>query len=64
MRNLASIKLAEKLGFSRMGLKRDADYFKGSTSHEYRYELSRSHDRQCWFPAALALGNGTLRFRA
>jgi ribosomal-protein-alanine N-acetyltransferase len=44
VRNVASIKLAESLGFSRMELKRDADYFKGSTSHEYRYELLCNHD--------------------
>lgn len=39
-RNAASIGLVESLGFARVGLVRDADAFKGSTSHEYRYELA------------------------
>jgi [ribosomal protein S5]-alanine N-acetyltransferase len=39
-RNAASIRLLERLGFSRAGLKRDADFFKGATSDEFRYELT------------------------
>ncbi|MBL8518334.1 MAG: GNAT family N-acetyltransferase [Betaproteobacteria bacterium] len=39
-RNVASWRLAESLGFARVGEKRDADFFKGETSHEYRYELN------------------------
>lgn len=38
-RNEASWRLVESLGFMRVGEKRDADFFKGVTSHEYRYEL-------------------------
>jgi RimJ/RimL family protein N-acetyltransferase len=38
-RNTASMKLVEHLGFQRVGTKLDADFFKGSTSHEYRYEI-------------------------
>jgi len=36
-RNLASIRLLERLGFERVGLKENADWFKGATSHEYTY---------------------------
>lgn len=39
IRNEASWRLVESLGFQRVGEKRDADFFKGATSHEYRYEL-------------------------
>jgi len=41
-RNLASVGLAEALGFERVAVVPDADSFKGSTSDEYRYELRRS----------------------
>ena len=41
-RNTASWRLAESLGFSRTGEKRDADFFKGSASHEYHYRLDLS----------------------
>ena len=41
-RNTASIKLVESLGFQRVATQLDADFFKGSTSHEYRYELKYS----------------------
>ena len=37
-RNTASIRLLERLGFILTGLKRDADFFKGAASDEYRYE--------------------------
>ena len=37
-RNVASVRLVESLGFVRRGLRRDADFFKGATSDEYRYE--------------------------
>jgi ribosomal-protein-alanine N-acetyltransferase len=40
-RNAASIRLAESLGFVRVATKLHADYFKGASSHEYRYELRR-----------------------
>jgi RimJ/RimL family protein N-acetyltransferase len=43
-RNLASIALIESLGFQRVTTKLNADFFKGSTSHEYRYELLSSHE--------------------
>ncbi len=39
-RNTASIKLIESLGFQRVATTLNADFFKGSTSHEYRYALS------------------------
>ncbi len=41
-RNTASIKLAESLGFQQGATKLNADFFKGTTSHEYRYELLAS----------------------
>jgi [ribosomal protein S5]-alanine N-acetyltransferase len=40
-RNVASIKLAESLGFRRTAFIPNADTFKGMTSDEYRYELTR-----------------------
>ena len=39
-RNVASIALAEALGFERVGTTIEADHFKGSVSDEHRYELS------------------------
>jgi [ribosomal protein S5]-alanine N-acetyltransferase len=39
-RNVASIALVENLGFKRVGFQKDADHFKGSTSDEYRYEIT------------------------
>ena len=43
-RNTASITLIESLGFQRVATTRHADFFKGATSHEYRYEyLSLSY---------------------
>ncbi|MBA2712082.1 MAG: GNAT family N-acetyltransferase [Rubrobacteraceae bacterium] len=41
-RNVASIALVESLGFRRVAFQKDADYFKGSSSDEYRYELGES----------------------
>lgn len=38
-RNMASIHLIESLGFQRVATTLNADFFKGATSHEYRYEL-------------------------
>jgi RimJ/RimL family protein N-acetyltransferase len=38
-RNVASIRLAEALGFKRVGFKPGADFFKGSASDEYLYEF-------------------------
>ena len=42
MRNVASIALVESMGFERVGLQRDADRSKGSSSDEYRYEIKES----------------------
>ncbi len=42
MRNNASIHLVEALGFERIGTTRNADFFKGKPSDEYRYELRAS----------------------
>jgi len=39
-RNAASIAVVERLGFTRVGTLRDADFFKGTRSDEYRYELA------------------------
>lgn len=36
-RNAPSIRLLERLGFERVGLKENADWFKDATSHEYTY---------------------------
>jgi RimJ/RimL family protein N-acetyltransferase len=41
-RNAASIRLLERLGFSRGELRRNADFFKGSTSDELTYSLERT----------------------
>lgn len=40
-RNTASIRLLERLGFQRGALKRNADFFKGSTSDEWTFVLGR-----------------------
>jgi RimJ/RimL family protein N-acetyltransferase len=40
-RNVASIRLVEALGFKRTAFLPNADTFKGITSDEYRYELTR-----------------------
>jgi ribosomal-protein-alanine N-acetyltransferase len=40
-RNLASIRLVESLGFQRVSLIQNADYFKGCRSDEYRYEITK-----------------------
>ena len=37
-RNEASIRMVERLGFTRVAMTPQADYFKGSYSDEYRYE--------------------------
>src|SRR5688500_10609795 len=37
-RNLASIALVERLGFRRVSITADVDYFKGNTSHAHRFE--------------------------
>lgn len=39
-RNVASIGLVESLGFTRVRVTKDADFFKGETSDEARYELA------------------------
>lgn len=40
-RNAASIALVESLGFERVGFQKDADHFKGASSDEYRYEITK-----------------------
>lgn len=40
-RNVASIRLLERLGFVRQSLRRNADFFKGSASDELTYCLER-----------------------
>jgi len=40
-RNLASIRLVESLGFKRTAFIANADTFKGMSSDEYRYEMTR-----------------------
>lgn len=42
-RNLASIGLVESLGFQRISLIENADFFKGDNSDEYKYEITRNH---------------------
>ncbi|HEY0604719.1 MAG TPA: GNAT family protein [Herpetosiphonaceae bacterium] len=39
-RNTASIRLLERLGFTRIGYQANADFFKGGSSDEYTYCLS------------------------
>jgi [ribosomal protein S5]-alanine N-acetyltransferase len=39
-RNAASIRLVESLGFTRVAVTPGADFFKGASSDEYRYERS------------------------
>lgn len=41
-RNIGSISLVEALGFKRVSTHLNADFFKGSVSHEYRYECVSS----------------------
>ena len=41
VRNVASIRLVESLGLTRIKTTHGADYFKGSTSDEYTYLVSR-----------------------
>lgn len=43
-RNARSIALLERLGFARRATIVDADYFKGSPSHEFRYALALVKD--------------------
>jgi [ribosomal protein S5]-alanine N-acetyltransferase len=43
-RNTASIRLMESLGFQRVATRLNADCFKGSPSHEHRYELLSLHE--------------------
>lgn len=41
-RNLASIRLVESLGFQCESVIKNADFFKGSQSDEYRYKINKS----------------------
>jgi len=45
-RNVASIRLLERLGFTRGALRRNADRFKGADSDEWTYTLQRPPDRR------------------
>jgi len=40
-RNVASMRLLERLGFERGATKQNADFFKGLASHEFTYSLAR-----------------------
>ena len=40
-RNLGSIRLFESLGLERVSTHHNADFFKGATSDEYKYSISR-----------------------
>ena len=40
-RNIASLRLVESLGMTRVATTRGADFFKGASSDEYRYQLTR-----------------------
>ncbi len=46
-RNTASIRLVESLGLTRTGTVKGADFFKGASSDEYTYSVSRED----WHPA-------------
>ncbi|GBQ28621.1 GNAT family N-acetyltransferase [Gluconacetobacter azotocaptans] len=46
-RNEGSIGLVEKFGFRRIGTVKGADYFKGASSTEHEYALSRSGWHDC-----------------
>lgn len=39
-RNVGSIRLVESLGFFRTSERKDADFFKGQTSHEFTYSIT------------------------
>ena len=41
-RNLGSIRLVESLGLERVSTHHNADFFKGETSDEYKYSISRA----------------------
>lgn len=45
-RNAASIALVERVGFTRVATVRDADFFNGTSSDEYRYELDTRANQQ------------------
>jgi len=40
-RNIGSIRVVESLGLARVALTRDADFFKGTSSDEFTYAISR-----------------------
>ena len=44
-RNTGSIRLVESIGFQRRATTRNADFFKGATSDEYRYSMTR----EAWY---------------
>ena len=46
-RNVASIKLVERLGLKRVAFIPNADAFKGMASDEYRYEMTRENWQSC-----------------
>ena len=41
-RNRGSIRLVEGLGFTQVSIKRNADFFKGASSDEFMYSISRT----------------------
>jgi RimJ/RimL family protein N-acetyltransferase len=43
-RNEASLRLLERLSFKRIKMSKDADFFKGASSDEYTYRLSRKSE--------------------
>ena len=45
-RNLGSIRLVESLGLKRIGTTQEADFFKGASSDEYTYSVSREDWRE------------------
>ena len=45
-RNIASIRLVESLGLTRIATTQEADFFKGASSDEYTYSVSREDWRE------------------
>ncbi|HEY0738825.1 MAG TPA: GNAT family protein [Herpetosiphonaceae bacterium] len=51
-RNTASMRLLERLGFTRIGYQANADFFKGSSSDEYTYCLSAAEHTKGFYDRA------------
>ena len=45
-RNVGSVRLVESLGLTRIATTQDADFFKGASSDEYKYSVSREDWRE------------------